>query len=168
MKEKLYSILPDFFQNLMVTIYNIKAYKNRYGGEYKSFRKLFFDNRTISLNQLQKIQSERFEKFISHSITHSEYYKKLYENIKNPEKLENIKNLPIVSKEDLRKNINQTVISTGEKLMKAKTGGTTGKSLEVYVRAINAQERFAMLDDFRSRFGYELGKKTAWFSGKKY
>src|SRR5690625_2508323 len=30
----------------------------------------------------------------------------------------------------------------------------------------NSQELFAFLDDFRSRFGYELGKKTAWFSGK--
>jgi phenylacetate-CoA ligase len=28
------------------------------------------------------------------------------------------------------------------------------------------QERFAMLDDFRSRLGYKLGKKTALFSGK--
>ena len=38
--------------------------------------------------------------------------------------------------------------------------------MEVYYTFKNTQERFAMLDDFRSRFGYELGKKTAWFSGK--
>lgn len=166
MKEKLYSLVPDFLQNLMVTLYNIKAYKVRYGGRYQDFRKLFFQNRTLSLKQLREIQKERFEKFVIHSITYSEYYKKLYKDIKNPEKLENIQNLPIVSKEDLRQNINQVVIKTNEKLGKSKTGGTTGKSLEVRGRAINAQERFAMLDDFRSRFGYELGKKTAWFSGK--
>lgn len=28
------------------------------------------------------------------------------------------------------------------------------------------QERFAILDNFRAKYGYELGKKTAWFSGK--
>src|SRR5699024_3094229 len=28
------------------------------------------------------------------------------------------------------------------------------------------QERFSFLDDFRARFDYSLGKKTAWFSGK--
>lgn len=28
------------------------------------------------------------------------------------------------------------------------------------------QERFAMLDTFRGQFGYKLGKRTAWFSGK--
>lgn len=30
----------------------------------------------------------------------------------------------------------------------------------------NMQERFAILDHFRAKHGYELGKKTAWFSGK--
>ena len=28
------------------------------------------------------------------------------------------------------------------------------------------QERFAYLDYFRELYGYKLGKKTAWFSGK--
>ena len=30
----------------------------------------------------------------------------------------------------------------------------------------NIQERFAILDHFRAKHGYKLGKKTAWFSGK--
>jgi phenylacetate-CoA ligase len=29
------------------------------------------------------------------------------------------------------------------------------------------QERFALLDHFRNKYGYKFGKKTAWFSGKK-
>ncbi len=48
----------------------------------------------------------------------------------------------------------------------AKTGGTTGKSLEVLYTKNNMQDRFAMLDDFRGRYDYKLGKNTAWFSGK--
>src|SRR3546814_17718838 len=28
------------------------------------------------------------------------------------------------------------------------------------------QERFALKDYFRSRYGYKLGRKVAWFSGK--
>lgn len=31
MKEKLYNYLPDFFQNLMITFKNVKAYKIQYG-----------------------------------------------------------------------------------------------------------------------------------------
>src|SRR5690606_31174902 len=80
--------------------------------------------------------------------------------------IDKIRNLPIINKETLRNNISDVVVKTEEILAKSKTGGTTGKSLEVRNFARNSQERHAFLDDFRSRFGYELGKKTAWFSGK--
>lgn len=166
MKERLYKILPDFLQSAMVSLYNIKAYKIRYGGKYKEFRKKFLRNRSLSLSELEEIQRERYREFINLSRANSTFYQNLYKEISEPEKLENIHLLPILSKEDLRKNIEDVTIHTTEKLEKSKTGGTTGKSLEVKFRFVNTQERFAMLDDFRSRFGYELGKKTAWFSGK--
>lgn len=166
MKEKIYSLVPDFLQSAMVSLYNIKAYQLRYGGKYQEFRKIFFKNRNLSLAELQEIQKRRYHNFIIHCIQNSEFYRNLYKDILNPENLDNIQSLPIVSKEDLRKNIEKVVINSDEKFDKSKTGGTTGKSLEVKFRVSDSQERFAMLDDFRSRFGYELGKKTAWFSGK--
>nr|WP_241878973.1 hypothetical protein [Psychrobacter sp. PraFG1]UNK05615.1 hypothetical protein MN210_01645 [Psychrobacter sp. PraFG1] len=46
------------------------------------------------------------------------------------------------------------------------TGGTTGASMKVVYTKSDMQERFAILDHFRAKHGYELGKKTAWFSGK--
>lgn len=166
MKEKLYKKLPDLLQSALISLYNVKAYKVRYGGEYKAFRKRFLNNRNLNRQELLAIQKERYREFILHSLSYSSFYKELYNGISQPEELENIHSLPIVSKEDLRKNIERVSIQTGEKLETSKTGGTTGKSLEVKFRPVNTQERFAILDDFRSRFGYELGKKTAWFSGK--
>jgi len=83
-----------------------------------------------------------------------------------PASVEDIDRLPIVDKEMLRKNISNVYTIGAEEGNHAKTGGTTGKSLEVLYTYENTQERFAMLDDFRGRFGYKLGKKTAWFSGK--
>ena len=35
----------------------------------------------------------------------------------------------------------------------------------IYIKE-DIQERFAILDNFRAKHGYKLGKKTAWFSGK--
>ncbi|WP_313001101.1 phenylacetate--CoA ligase family protein [Chryseobacterium gleum] len=166
MKEKIYKILPDFLQNFMVYIYNRQAYKRRYGGEYKNFRKEKKDNRTLSLEELKEYQRKRYSQFIKFVIKNSEYYKKSIGNIENVESIDNISSLPIVNKEVLRNNIDSITVKTSEKLEKSKTGGTTGKSLEVKFFFRDSQERFAFLDDFRSRFGYELGKKTAWFSGK--
>lgn len=166
MKEKLYTLVPHSLQNLMVSIYNKLAYKTRYGGIYKQYREEKRKNRTLTYDQLKAYQAERYSKFIAFVVAHSPYYKETIGDIDNVADINNITQLPIVSKEDLRKHIDRVVVRTDEKLQKSKTGGTTGKSLEVYNFARNSQERFAFLDDFRSRFGYELGKRTAWFSGK--
>ncbi len=151
----------------MIVIYNYKAYKIRYGGHYKAYRQEKKNNRNLSLSELKTYQAVRFKKLIEFAIQHSAYYKKTLGHIPNASDIKNIKNLPLLDKETLRYNTDTVIVNTAEKLEKSKTGGTTGKSLEVQNFARNSQERFAFLDDFRSRFGYELGKKTAWFSGKK-
>lgn len=161
MKDKIYKLLPDFFQCFLITIYNFFAYKDRYGGNYKSFLLKFKSNRNLSLNELKDIQSNRFENFLSNCIKKSTFYKN-YPQIG----IENISQLPIINKEILRQNIHSVHTITKTEAVVSKTGGTTGKSLEVFFTKDNMQERFALLDDFRNRFGYSLGKKTAWFSGK--
>src|SRR5690606_23230962 len=77
-----------------------------------------------------------------------------------------LKHLPIIDKELLRKNIENIYTIGKDKGLLSKTGGTTGKSLEVLYTKKNIQERFAILDTFRNSQYYKLGKKTAWFSGK--
>ncbi|WP_410877814.1 phenylacetate--CoA ligase family protein [Myroides sp. DW712] len=161
MKDKIYSLLPNFFQNCLVSLFNILAYKKRYGKEYKKYLSIFKTNRNLSLEDLKAIQQDRFSSFINFAIGNSGFYKD-YECVK----LENLAKLPIISKEDIRKNIADLYTLSKKEGTISKTGGTTGKSLEVIYTKRNMQERFAMLDDFRNRFDYKLGKKTAWFSGK--
>jgi phenylacetate-CoA ligase len=150
----------------MVSLFNFLVYKKRYGGKYKQFKKLFFKNRNLTRLELLDNQKKRFSEFILKSKSNSVFYFNLYEENLDSNEIENIVHLSIVSKEMLRAKINHIVINTNENLMKSKTSGTTGKSLEVKYTKTNMQERFAMLDDFRSRLGYKLGKKTALFSGK--
>ena len=166
MKAKIYKSLTHLLQTALITLYKYKAYKIRYGGDYKTFRQEKKMNRSLSLSELKSFQRKRYQNFISFALKHSSYYIKSLESIEDVTNIENINKLPIIDKEILRSNIDTVVSDINEKLEISKTGGTTGKSLEVKYRAKNTQERFAFLDDFRSRFGYELGKKTAWFSGK--
>lgn len=161
MKDKLYQILPVFLQEVMISVYNYKAYSVRYGKRYKEFRQLFLKNRTLKRSELEKIQSDKFDHLLQFSRENSKYYRNY-----NQVDLDHINELPILEKETLRKNSIDFFTLNKKEGIVSKTGGTTGKSLEILYTADNMQERFAMLDDFRSRFGYELGKKTAWFSGK--
>lgn len=166
MQEKIYNSLPNFLQEFLIYIYNKRAYATRYGGAYKDYQKEKFNNRNLSREELLNYQKERYKRFIDFAIENSLYYKETLGGIEGANQIENISKLPIVNKETLRSNIDKVVVQTTEKLNVSKTGGTTGKSLVVKNFSRNSQERFAFLDDFRSRFGYELGKKTAWFSGK--
>jgi phenylacetate-CoA ligase len=161
MKDKLFFLVPVFFQEVLITVFNYLAYKKRYGKSYKKFRAIFKENRNLSLVQLQIIQKERFSKFLDKARNNTVVYK----NYPKAD-LSQIQQLPILKKEDLRVNISDFFSLLKTNGIVSKTGGTTGKSLEVIFTEQNMQERFAMLDDFRNRFGYELGKKTAWFSGK--
>ena len=161
MKDKLYFVSPVFVQELLISLFNFFAYRKRYGGSYQKFRTVFKENRVLSLEQLRSQQKERFAYFLQNAKTHSSFYKN-YPVVD----LVDLYHLPIIKKEDLRKKTEAFFTVTQSKGIVSKTGGTTGKSLEVIFTHENMQERFAMLDDFRNRFSYELGKKTAWFSGK--
>lgn len=164
--EKLYKLLPNSFQNFLVFLYNKIEYNKRYGGNYNQYLEKFKQNRSLSISQLKEIQNERFLDLLNYAIKNSSFYRSLYANTEMPASVEEIAKLPIVDKELLRKNISDVYTIDSKSAIIGKTGGTTGKSLEVLFTHDNMQERFAMLDDFRGRFGYELGKKTAWFSGK--
>jgi phenylacetate-CoA ligase len=161
MKDKIYKILPHFMQGLLISLYNYLAYKDRYGLKYKAYFNFFKKNRHLALDDLQKIQQERFHTFLSHAIKKSAFYRN-YSLVS----LDQLDQLPIIKKEDLRQHIHDVYTVSKTEGIISKTGGTTGKSLEVLFTKQNMQERFALLDDFRNRFGYQLGKKTAWFSGK--
>lgn len=166
MQDKIFKLLPHFLQNLLIALFNKRAYKIRYGGDYHFYRAEKKKNRSLTLKELKSLQKKRYQSFIRFAMEHSIYYQNSLKAIENVEDIEQIGALPIVNKETLRSYIETIVAQTKEPLEVSKTGGTTGKSLEVKYFARNTQERFAFLDDFRSRFGYELGKKTAWFSGK--
>ncbi len=166
MKEKIYFLLPHFFQNILITIFNIFAYRKRYGGKYKYYLSLFKKNRKLTREELDRIQKNRYSNFIKFAVSKSTYYKDLLSKVKEYDDIRNVKNIPIINKEALRANSNNIYTISLKTGILSKTGGTTGKSLEVLFTNDNMQERFAMLDDFRFRFGYKLGKKTAWFSGK--
>ena len=165
-QDKIYKKSPHFIQNWIVSIYNFLAYKNRYSGKYDYFLKNYSVKRNASLDQLKEIQRNKYKKLIEHARDNSKYYKDIFDKIEFPEDLDNIKQLPIINKETLRSNLSEIYTIESNKGTVSKTGGTTGKAIEVLYMNDDVQERFALLDTFRNNFGYSLGKKTAWFSGK--
>lgn len=158
LKEKIVRISPYFIQNIAVTFFNVYQYKIRHSGDYSKFRKYYKDIEKLPKDHLDKEIESKKKAFFGYVSKNSIWYKDYdFDNLsinRLLEKKEVINNL------DLIKTINES-----EGLVSL-TGGTTGASMKVIYTKKDMQERFAILDHFRAQHGYELGKKTAWFSGK--
>ena len=145
-------------QNAAVTVYNTYQYKIRHGGKYKYFRKYYSKADSFSEKRLKKEIKEKKEAFFSYIEANSTWYKG-YD-------FTNFKSLPVLKKTDIINNLKKIKTLEEKDGLISLTGGTTGASMKVIYTKRDMQERFAILDHFRAMYGYRLGKKTAWFSGK--
>lgn len=157
-KETIFSKAPYLIQNSAIALFNTYQYRIRHGGKYKEFKNYYARADFLNESQLlREIESKR-SNFFKYIKTHSKWYQS-YD-------FSDLSLLPILEKTDIINNLNKIkTISEKDGLMSL-TGGTTGASMRVVYTKKDMQERFAVLDYFRAKHGYELGKKTAWFSGK--
>ncbi|WP_143306088.1 phenylacetate--CoA ligase family protein [Chitinophaga vietnamensis] len=165
-QENIYKALPNFLQNGLVTLFDYLQYRKRHGGNYKKWYAWYFHARGLSPEALKARQWKLLQETVQDAREKSPYYKKILQGIPEKFSLEEFKQIPIQSKEDIRSNIDDIYTIPAAGAILSKTGGTTGKSLQVRYTHDDMQHRFALLDFFRADYGYALGDKVAWFSGK--
>ena len=159
MKNLMLKFAPLVVQNALITFYNTWLYYKRRSGCYWEYRKYFegFDN--ASRESLEVEQRNRLDDFLQHAVKHSRYYSRFAGSTK-------LERFPVLEKRVLLEMLGDISTVSPVKAEVSLTGGTTGASLKVLYTREDIQERNAILDHFRAQFGYELGKRTAWFSGK--
>jgi phenylacetate-CoA ligase len=98
--------------------------------------------------------------FLNFAVGNSDWYKEESPKL-------GLSSFPVLEKKDLVENLEKIVTISKRSGIVNMTGGTTGASLKVFYTKEDLQARHAMLDNFREEFGYSLGNKVAWFSGKE-
>ena len=89
-KETIYLKSPNFIQNVIISIYNVMAYKKRYSKNYNHFLNVYNENGAISYDELKNIQKIKYENFIKYAQNKSSFYNKCFKGIKNPDDINNI------------------------------------------------------------------------------
>ncbi len=166
--ERVYVNAPHWLQTAMVTGFNLRNYTLRRGGDYERWKAFYGEWERRPIDEIRAKQSEMLVEFLRYVAANSPFYRKRWagidiEGIRSPRDLTR---LPIVDKEDLRRNLDEIVTLPKWRAQGSVTGGSTGASLKVYYGPEDTQMRYGALDNFRERYGYGLGKRTAWFSGK--
>src|SRR5690554_7011487 len=158
MKTFILKYTPVFIQNFLISLYNAWLYRKRRTGLYQHYRNYFasFDNALSEVVDSER--SERLSATLDHALTHSKHYQRVGGN--------SLETFPVLEKVTLLHNLAEISTVSESNAEVSLTGGTTGASMKVLYTREDIQERNAVLDHFRAKFGYRLGKRTAWFSGK--
>lgn len=167
--EKIYEKSPIFIQNLMISVKGFFNYFERYGKAYKEYYKELKELDKLKLEEKIEYQNKELVKFINYAYNNSKFYHELYKdiNISEIKTVEDLKKLPIVTKEMIRNNINEVVTIERKNAVEGHTGGTTGKSLVVLYTKEDMMKRMAILDYFKEKVGFKNNKmKRATFNGK--
>ncbi|MDA3863121.1 MAG: phenylacetate--CoA ligase family protein, partial [Deltaproteobacteria bacterium] len=167
--QKIYDNSPIFFQHFMATVYGYKVKLERYGEEYYRYRSFLRRFGRLPREEQQKYQLKELKILIEYAVNKSSFYKKFYKNINidNIKDIKDLDKLPILTKDLLRKNIQEIITIPKNKGVEAHTGGTTGTSLITYFSHRDNQQRMATLDYFKELHGFENMMMTrATFNGK--
>ena len=168
LKEKIYDFSPWRIKNLLVSVFNLQNLVQRRTGNYRTYKKLHKKYESLDSNELASLQREKFKAFIHHLLEKSDFYKQRLQGISLADEINNLQSIPILEKDELRRNNHSIMTLPPSKGLSAFTGGTTGMPLKVVFTKDDFQERVAIIDNFRERYGYFYGKsKVAWFSGRK-
>lgn len=162
--------MPIVLQNIMMSLYGEYLCKQRYGKKYKQMLEALSKFDYTDKNKIKELQDKYFKKFFNYTISNSIFYKNFYStiNISKIKSIDDIEMLPILEKETLRENLEHVYTISKEKAIISHTGGTTGKSLEIYYTKEDMQERMAILHYWEREHGISQGERRASFNGRQF
>lgn len=149
---------PYWLQDLAITFYNTRLYRQRHSGMYNKWREYFRSMDSEGVDRIEQEASTRLAGFLAFVGERSAWYRS-YQG----RSLEEFRPL---EKSEILQSLEEIATVSQDEAVVSLTGGTTGSSMKIYYTRDDMQERFALLDHFRDSYGYKLGERVAWFSGK--
>ena len=167
---KVYNNCPIWLQNLLISLYGYKLYRQRYGKVYHEYIEELRNKDYSDLQSAEEYQNAELIKLVNYAVNNSPFYKEFYKgiNISEIKTVDDLKLLPILEKETLRQNIEKIYTIKPEDGMKSFTGGTTGKSLMVVYTKDDYQKRMVHIDFFKEKLNITNKMRRATFSGRQF
>jgi len=151
----IYNNTPIFMQNMMTTIKGYQYKRERNGEFYQNDLDFFGDFDDNDEQKVKAYQEKELQKLIQFAMENSDFYKKFYKgiDIEQIKTVNDLKKLPILEKEMVRKNLNDLYTLDKKDAVVSQTSGTTGKAIEFLHTYEGIQRRNAILDDFKKSHG---------------
>lgn len=172
-KELIYSAAPYWLQNIILNLESFRIHKRRYSKKYVETYKNISENTFLSKRDLTNYQEAMLRSFLkSAADTHfwSDKFRLYKLNIEAKDCLQEIKKLPILSKKEVKENIDKIVNKKFLSLNNysfAHTSGTTGSGL-IFPQT-NHMEQVTWATWWRYRNVHNISNKNlcGYFGGRK-
>lgn len=170
--EKIYFRSPVFIQNVLVSLYGLKLYRERYSKNADAYLKQLLESEKYSKEEMDKLQERRFLEIAQIAIETVPHYRDwARENglgVEDFKSLADLQKFPILSKETVRENPERFVSELADKksLIKLHTSGTTGSPMTVYCDADSRTHHYAFFSRLRHWFGLKARSRRATLFGR--
>ncbi|MDR4484993.1 MAG: hypothetical protein R3B95_17600 [Nitrospirales bacterium] len=170
--QDLYFKLPTLAQNLACSFFGYRLISRRYSKAYLNLEKDCIGRDYLNEPDLRSFCAQRFCWLVRHAVENVPYYNTLFNKlgltIGDMKKTEDLIKLPILSKEEVRKDPSRFIPNniSSYKTSIVKTSGTTGAGLVFPMTLEAEQEQWAVWWRYRRRFGLDRSTWYAHFYGK--
>lgn len=170
--EKIYYSSPNFIQNLMVSIYGVKLFYERYAGNLKNWQEFLIKSENYTSIEIKEYQEKSFVSMAKHAITHVPYYRDwaVRQGICEQDilSLKNLKDFPVVEKEEVRQGPERFVSDNYRinSLIKLSTSGTTGKPVTIFCDRGARSKHYAFFSRLRNWNGLGPRSRRATLFGR--
>lgn len=170
--EKLYFNSPIIIQNIFISLYGYKLFRERYIGNHKKYFKHLLDSQWLSKKEIDDYTNKHFLDIFRYAVTKVPFYKELCQKgIISPVEVKNIsdiKKIPILSKEQIRGNPCKFLAEGIRKsdVIVINTSGTTGKTLKIFVDHDSRRYAYAFYSRLKRWAGINCKLTNVTFAGR--
>lgn len=168
--ERIYHRVPVLLQNILVSIYGDKLYRERYNRYAKKDRQSLERSEHFIQAEMDKFVDAQFVSLAKTDIEIVPFYRTWAQ--RNQIKISDIcgisdfSKFPTIKKSDLKHNPKDFFSDSAEELIKLNTSGTTGSPLDIYCSNDDRCYHYAFFSRLRSWFGLARRSKRAAFFGR--
>jgi phenylacetate-CoA ligase len=170
--DNYYFLAPVWLQNLLISLYGLKLKQIRYGKNYSPVFKQIKTHLKFSQDDLLAYQIQQLRKILISSSQYVPYYRQIFNDqgitAQDIQTLADLKKIPILNKDTLRKNWQQFIDQRFKKkyLVTVHTSGTTGSPLTIFCTPEIRQRNYAFFDRFLEDVGIPYKGRRATMGGR--
>jgi len=166
--DELYAKLPIWAQNLALSVYGLQLRSRRYGGLHKKFYASLLTSDFASADTVNVLQQRLLVEQLDFARSNVSHYRDHLPAAMRGNVLDSLADLPVLSKDFLKANQSEWVLSVQPNDIVINTSGSTGSPLRIVVNSRAVQRNYSFFRRFLHWHGVSPFDRSATFAGRLF